>query len=93
MSVTWTVDHPSAALLLVRTALRGRAREADELVRLMSDPDVRLLTLVGPGGVGKTRLALHVAMEASDAFAGDVAFVRAWRVDEVGNCVFRCVHF
>ena len=25
--------------------------------------------------------------------AGDVAFVRAWRVDEVGNCVFRCVHF
>jgi len=37
----------------------GRTRELAELDALLTDPHVRLVTLVGPGGIGKTRLALH----------------------------------
>ena len=43
------------------TALIGREREIAELLRYLDNPECRLLTLVGPGGIGKTRLALAVA--------------------------------
>ena len=56
-----------------RTPFIGRMREISELGQLLSDPACRLLTLVGPGGVGKTRLALAVAETVS--LAGGVFFV------------------
>lgn len=43
------------------TPFVGRTEEVAEIIRLLDDPDCRLLTLVGPGGIGKTRLALEVA--------------------------------
>ncbi|HET9224157.1 MAG TPA: tetratricopeptide repeat protein, partial [Roseiflexaceae bacterium] len=53
----------------------GRAEELAEVDALLSDPACRLLTLVGPGGIGKTRLAIQAAGNARDAFAHGVYFV------------------
>ena len=53
----------------------GREREITTLQSSLRCPDVRLLTLTGPGGVGKTRLAVRVAEEVADAFPRRLAFV------------------
>ncbi len=57
------------------TSLIGRANEAADLHDLLLRDGVRLVTLIGPGGVGKTRLAVEVARSARDAFADGVIFV------------------
>jgi predicted ATPase/class 3 adenylate cyclase len=56
------------------TPFLGREREIEEIVALLQRSDVRLVTLTGPGGVGKTRLGLRVAAEALESFP-DGAFV------------------
>jgi predicted ATPase/DNA-binding SARP family transcriptional activator len=63
------------------TALIGREAELAELGALLENPACRLITIVGPGGVGKTRLALTAAGEYADLFAHGAAFVPLAGVD------------
>ena len=69
------------------TTLVGRRAEIDELRALVVDDGVRLVTLTGPGGVGKTRLGLQAAYELADRFADGVFFVALAPVRDPGLVV------
>ena len=64
----------------------GRGRELAELVKVLLEPEVRLVTVTGVGGVGKTRLSTQLAIEIGQRSAADVVFVplAAIREPELG---------
>jgi non-specific serine/threonine protein kinase len=64
---------PEVRVPLPLTRLIGRERETQAVAGLLAGG--RLVTLTGPGGVGKTRLAVEVAVTAADRYAGGVTFV------------------
>ncbi len=55
------------------TPFIGRESELQDITRLLLDPERRLLTLIGPGGIGKTRLAIQAAIQASALSAARAA--------------------
>jgi predicted ATPase/transcriptional regulator with XRE-family HTH domain/Tfp pilus assembly protein PilF len=73
--LTETSSSPPIKLPVLPTPFIGRQAEVEQLCRILSDPQCRLLTLVGPGGIGKTRLAIETASQYRDDFADGVFFV------------------
>jgi predicted ATPase len=70
-----TVEAGMKNLPVPRTSFVGRSSELEAIERLLEDPGCRLLTLVGPGGAGKTRLALEAAGRRVDRYPHGVHFV------------------
>jgi predicted ATPase/DNA-binding CsgD family transcriptional regulator len=70
-----TLDLHAHNLPVQLTSFIGREKEVAKVSQLLLRDDVRLLTLTGPGGIGKTRLGLQVAAELSEHFADGVFFV------------------
>lgn len=66
---------PHPTLPVPATPFFGREAELAELLALLTRTDIRLVTLTGPGGTGKTRLALEATRELADAFADGAVFV------------------
>jgi predicted ATPase len=64
------------------TSLVGREQAIDEVAALLDRPGVRLVALTGPGGIGKTRLALAVAERLRDRFDAGAVFVPLAEVTE-----------
>ena len=65
----------STSLPVPLTSLVGREREVAEVVDLLRKDDLRLVTLTGPGGIGKTRLAVAAGAKLADAYENGVFFV------------------
>ncbi len=72
-TMQWPDRHRSSSLPTPLTSFVGREAESSELAAALTEH--RLVTAVGPGGVGKTRLALRVARDVEDGFPDGVWFV------------------
>lgn len=77
-------QHPLNHLPRPLTPLLGREAEIAEIERALRHPDSRLLTLIGPPGVGKTRLAVQIAHDLQPSFADGAVFVSLAPVTEPG---------
>jgi len=78
-----TLDAYRNNLPIQPTPLVGREKEVSEVCALMGGDETRLLTLTGPGGTGKTRLALQAAADLLDEFPDGTYFVPLATLSEV----------
>ena len=78
------VETRPANLPVQRTGFVGREKEVAAAKELLLRPDVRLVTVTGPGGIGKTRLAVHVASSLVEFFPGGIHFVPLFPVIDPG---------
>jgi predicted ATPase/class 3 adenylate cyclase len=79
-----TLDRPTTNLPAQTTAFIGREGEVGAVRDLLRRTDVRLVTLTGPGGAGKTRLSLQAAAEMLDDFSNGVWFVNLAPISDSG---------
>ncbi len=63
------------SLPIQSTTLIGRNTDITEICSLLKQEQIRLITLIGPGGIGKTRLAIQTTSELSDFFRDGVSFI------------------
>ena len=68
-------QRPHHNLVAQTTPFIGRQDDLDALAALLADPQIRLITILGPGGMGKTRLALETAARHVEHFADGVYFI------------------
>jgi predicted ATPase/DNA-binding CsgD family transcriptional regulator len=85
-------NHQSSNLPLIPTTLIGRESGIAGICELLKQPNRRLLTLVGTGGVGKTSLALHVANELRHEFADSVFLVSLAPVNDPSLAISTIAH-
>jgi predicted ATPase/DNA-binding XRE family transcriptional regulator len=79
---TTPLEPERRALTIPPTSLLGRGDELDALIAALKNPGVRLLTLTGPGGIGKTRLALELAARQVTSFPDGAFFVSLGEVED-----------
>jgi predicted ATPase/class 3 adenylate cyclase len=82
-----TLDARPSNLPVQPSQLIGREKELGEAYSLLRRPGIRLVTFTGPGGTGKTRLALQVAADMLDEFDHGVAFVNLAPITDPGLVV------
>ncbi len=82
-----SLTHQTQNLPVQPTPFLGREQEVAAVCDLLRRPEVCLVTLTGPGGMGKTRLGLQVAAELADQFADGVFFVALAPVSEAEQVV------
>lgn len=74
------------------TTLIGRRQELVDICALLTSPEVRLLTLLGPGGIGKTRLSIEVASELQVSFADGVCFITMAAIHDAKQVLTMIAH-
>ena len=82
-----TLDTHPNNLPIQPTPFIGREKEVAAVAQLLSRPDVRLVTLTGPGGVGKTRLGVQVAAELCDSFTDGLFVVTLSPVNDPAQVI------